>query len=166
MASFKNRRPMVLRRMAVLSIFVLCVSSPSLSLKVGLSPSSFSSAAAPPLPSPSSRFGPVCPPRSGLPPTLRLPVKLKHKGKVSFPVVSPPLFKKRLDLFSPLVGSSFRLLVLPLAAADFFFRPPLVMANGGFRRYGRCAFGASYSLQWLSIRRLLCDLFIRGVFCW
>jgi len=43
------------------------------------------------------------------------------------------LFEEGLDLFSPLVESSFRSLVLLLAVADLLFRPPLVMANGGVR---------------------------------
>ena len=47
------------------------------------------------------------------------------------------LFEEGLDLFSPLVESSFRSLVLLLAAADLFFRPPLVMANGGVGSYVR-----------------------------
>ena len=121
MASFKDRRLMVLPRMAVLSIFVLCVSSPSLSLKVGLSPSSFSSAAAPPLLSPSSRFGPVCPPRSGLPPTLRLPVKLKHKGKVPFPVVNPPLFRRRGWICFPIGGIVFPVVGATTSGGGFPF---------------------------------------------
>ena len=47
------------------------------------------------------------------------------------------LFEEGLDLFSPLVESSFRSLVLLLAAADLHFRPPLVMANGGVGSYVR-----------------------------
>jgi len=42
-----------------------------------------------------------------------------------------------LDLFSPLVESSFWPLVLPLAVADLSFRSPLVMANGSVGSYGR-----------------------------
>ena len=45
------------------------------------------------------------------------------------------LFEEGLDLFSPLVESSFQSLVLLLAAADLLFRPPLVMANGGVGSY-------------------------------
>ena len=45
------------------------------------------------------------------------------------------LFKEGLDMFPPLVESSFRSLVLLLAVADLLFRPPLVMANGGIRSY-------------------------------
>ena len=45
------------------------------------------------------------------------------------------LFEEGLDLFSPLVESSFRPLVLLLAAADLLFRPALVMANGGVGSY-------------------------------
>lgn len=41
------------------------------------------------------------------------------------------LFEKGLDLFFPPVESSFRSLVLLLAAVDLLFRSPLVMANGG-----------------------------------
>ena len=47
------------------------------------------------------------------------------------------LFEKGLDLFSPLVVSSFWPLVLPPAVADLSFRPPLVMANDGVGFYGR-----------------------------
>ena len=47
------------------------------------------------------------------------------------------LFEERLDLFSPLLESSFRSLVLLLAAADLLFRPLLVMANGGVGSYVR-----------------------------
>ena len=47
------------------------------------------------------------------------------------------LFEEGLDLFSPLVESSFRSLVLLLAVADLLFRPPLVMANGGVGSYVR-----------------------------
>ena len=50
--------------------------------------------------------------------------------------VSLVLFEKGLDLFSPLVVSSFWPLVLPPAVADLFFWLPLVMANGGVRSYG------------------------------
>ena len=45
------------------------------------------------------------------------------------------LFEEGLDLFSPLVESPFRSLVLLLA--DLLFRPPLVMANGGVGSYVR-----------------------------
>ena len=45
------------------------------------------------------------------------------------------LFEEGLDIFSPLVELSFRLLVLLLAAADLLFRPPLVMANGSIGFY-------------------------------
>ena len=47
------------------------------------------------------------------------------------------LFEEELDLFSPSVESSFWPLVLPPAVADLSFRPPLVIANGGVRSYGR-----------------------------
>ena len=53
------------------------------------------------------------------------------------------LFEEGLDLFSPLMESSFRALVLLLAASDLLlasdllFQPPLVMANGGGRSYVR-----------------------------
>ena len=46
------------------------------------------------------------------------------------------LFEKGVDLFFPLVESSFWPLVLPPAVADLFFWPPLVMANGGVGSYG------------------------------
>ncbi|PUZ51762.1 hypothetical protein GQ55_6G215500 [Panicum hallii var. hallii] len=45
-----------------------------------------------------------------------------------------------LDLFPPLVESSFRPLVIPLAVAYLSFRPPLVIANGGVGSYGRFNF--------------------------
>jgi hypothetical protein len=41
-----------------------------------------------------------------------------------------------------------------MAAADIMF-------NSIFKRFGRCASDAFYSMQWLSIQRLFCDLF-----CW
>ena len=47
------------------------------------------------------------------------------------------LFEEGLDLFSPLVESSFRSLVLLLAVADLLIRPALVMANGGVGSYVR-----------------------------
>ena len=47
------------------------------------------------------------------------------------------LFEEELDLFSPLVESSFRSLVLLLAVADLLIRPALVMANGGVGSYVR-----------------------------
>ena len=47
------------------------------------------------------------------------------------------LFEEGLDLFSPLVESYFRSLVLLLAASDLLFRPPLVMANDGGGSYVR-----------------------------
>ena len=84
------------------------------------------------------------------------------------------LFEEGLDLFSPLVESSFdrwcyywrrqicssgRYWWWLMAASDLMF-------GSTFRRYGRCAFGAFYFLQWLSIQRLFCGLHICGVFCW
>ena len=62
------------------------------------------------------------------------------------------LFEEELDLFSPLVESSFRPLVLLLAAADLLFRPPLVMANGGVGSYVR--FNVQ-KIQSMCFRRLL-----------
>ena len=62
------------------------------------------------------------------------------------------LFEEGLDLFSPLVESSFQSLVLLLAAADLLFRPPLVMANGDVGSY------VQFNLQkiWsMCFRRLL-----------
>ena len=47
------------------------------------------------------------------------------------------LFNKGLDLFSPLVESSLRLLVILLAVTDLSFRAPLVMANSGVGFYVR-----------------------------
>ena len=62
------------------------------------------------------------------------------------------LFEEGLNLFSLLVESSFRLLVLLLAAADLLFRPPLVMANGGVGSYVRFNLQKIWSM---CFRRLL-----------
>ena len=62
------------------------------------------------------------------------------------------LFEEGLDLFSPLVESSFRSLVLLLAAADLLFRPLLVMANGGVGSYVRFNLQKIWSM---CFRRLL-----------
>ena len=47
------------------------------------------------------------------------------------------LFNKGLDLFSPLIESSLRLLVILLPVTDLSFRPLLVMANSGVGFYVR-----------------------------
>ena len=47
------------------------------------------------------------------------------------------LFEEGLDLFSPLVESSFWSLVLLLAASNLLFRPPLEMANSSVGSYVR-----------------------------
>lgn len=47
------------------------------------------------------------------------------------------LFEEGLDLFSPLVESSFQPLVILLVVAELSFRPPLVMTNDCVGYHGR-----------------------------
>src|SRR6185437_2841714 len=61
------------------------------------------------------------------------------------------LFEEGLDLFFPLMESSFRSLVLLLAAADLLFRPPLVMANGGVGSYIRFNLQKIWSMCFLRL---------------
>ena len=67
------------------------------------------------------------------------------------------LFEEELDLFSPLVESSFRSLVLLLAVADLLIRPALVMANGGVGSYVRFNLQKIWSM---CFRRLLLPIVV------
>ena len=89
-------------------------------------------------------------------------------NKVMVGFFSSQFFDEGLDMFFPLVESFFWPLVIPLAATDFLFRPPLVMANCGVGCYGLfnhqkiqlMCFRRLYSLEWLGLQRLFYGLHI------
>ncbi|PAN35675.1 hypothetical protein PAHAL_6G225900 [Panicum hallii] len=74
--------------------------------------------------------------------------RVRHRG---IEVVSLVHFEEGLDLFPPLVESSYRPLVILLAVAYLSFRPPLVIANGGVGSYGRFNFQKIWLMCWVQL---------------